>query len=80
MTSDKTKENDMIKFKAYYYTCVTDEVFIMSFEEKDIKSAYDYAFKHRPSYASEDFDLFMDVLTVTSATIDDGLGNVKEIH
>ena len=69
-----------ISFKAFYYSVTTDDIISKTFEAETLEEAYKIAYKSRPDYCELDFDLYMDTMAVTSATIDDGLGNVKEIH
>jgi hypothetical protein len=70
----------MIKFKVFYYSLVDDSVITKTIEADSMVDAWWKARDQKPKHTEESFDVYMDTLMVTSATIDDGLGNVKEIH
>lgn len=70
----------MIRFIAKYYSLVTDDVIEKTFEANSMKEAYEKARKLHPGHECEiDFDLYMDIMMVESAVIDDGLKTRKII-
>ena len=66
-------------FIVRYYPVVVDDIITNKFQAETIKEAYNIARKNRPDCCEEDFDLFVDCLTLNSVIADDGFGNDVDI-
>lgn len=70
----------MIKFKVFYYSLVDDSVITETINADSIVDAYWMARERKPKHTEEDFDVYMDTLTVKSATVEDAEGKERIIY